>query len=96
MKVTRRRIRFDGACSDWIYFSTPSWTRGSRIRHDIRVCKRTGTITCTCESLTYRGRYLKHGNILELDTGNGCKHVRAVMETFQRILKENIECAISA
>lgn len=84
-----RRIRFDGADSDWIYFSTPSWSRPkSDTVHTIVVCKRTGEIRCTCEDAEYRR---KVGDILEPTGTNCCKHGRSLLDNYRRILENETE-----
>lgn len=88
-----RRIQFDGADPDFMYFSTPSWTRGSRIIHHLTVCKRSGVASCTCENAYFQKR---KGDVLDPESDGPCKHVRRLLQTFARIITERIETAVAA
>ena len=80
-----RRIRFDGADADYIYFATPSWSRPrSDIEHTITICKRTGEIRCTCEDAKCRR---KRGDVQDLDGTNGCKHQRSLLSNYRRLIE---------
>ena len=76
-------IRLDGADSEFVYFSTYSWSRPwSDIRHEIIVDRRKWTIQCSCESATYRrqlGELLGKGPDQQT---NACKHQREVIRWF--------------
>jgi len=89
-----RRIRFDGADSDFMYFSTPSWSRFDvRIRHELHVDKRDGRIGCSCEDAAYRKRF---GNLVPTGNENPCKHATKLAQTCQRIISEGLTQAIAA
>jgi hypothetical protein len=88
-----RRIRFNGADDSFLYFSTPSWTRGSKIVHEIHVDKRTGKINCGCEDGSWRH---KQGDILNRESKEPCKHVQRLCSSFERIIRESLEVAVAA
>jgi len=46
-------FRFDGADSDFIYFTTFSRSRVG-VEHTVVICKRTGILSCTCEDCSFR------------------------------------------
>lgn len=76
-----RRIRIDGNDSDYMYFSTKSWSRpGSDIRHELTIDKRTGQIKCTCENATYRPER-RTADLLDPTTGQvtACKHIQCLL-----------------
>ncbi len=71
-------MSFDGACSDFIYFSALSRSRGGGadpLRHTVAICKRTGFISCTCEDSSYR---TKTARIDERDP-RLCWHSRQIL-----------------
>lgn len=52
-------LSFDGACSDFLYFSALSRSRGGGAEplvHTVVICKRSAVISCTCEDSTYRSK----------------------------------------
>jgi len=89
-----RRIRFDGADHDEMQFSTPSWSRPkSEIRHTITINKRTGDVRCTCEDAVYR---MQHAGFMDENEQQGCKHIRKLLATTNRIRREQLEHVIHA
>lgn len=79
-------IRFDGSDSDFLYFSTPSWSQRG-VRYDIKVCKRSGFIACDCMDSTCRH---KNPNLVPFISGKeserACKHQRLLRESYFDLL----------
>lgn len=79
----RRLITFDGADSDFQYFSTPSWSRpDSEIIHEIVIDKRSGEIRCTCEDAVCRG---KRGDVI-LKAAHVCKHIAELQKHIKAVM----------
>lgn len=81
-----RRIRCDGADSDYIWFSTPSWTRpNSDIRHTITIDKRSGWVRCGCEDAKF---CKKKAYLLDFDAPTGCKHIKSLLSNYRSLLED--------
>ncbi len=91
--VYGRDIHFHGADSDFMYFGTPSWSYRKGIVHEIVISKDTGEILCSCEDCCMRK---KRGNVLDPESKIPCKHIRKLLESMSRIIKEGIETAHNA
>jgi hypothetical protein len=87
-----RALRFDGADSDFMYFSTASRTR-KKLRHTLTVDKRSGICRCSCEDAVCRK---KKGDVLDPNALEVCAHQKALLEAFSRIINEGIETAVAA
>jgi hypothetical protein len=90
--MSTRAIRFHGADDSYLYFSVLSFS-GTGERYEMNVSKQDGSIKCSCADATCRK---KVGDILDRESGVACKHVRRLLGSFERILSEGIEVAISA
>lgn len=65
-------FRHDGTDSDWMHFSTPSWTRPG-IRHDMHIARSDGLIVCECEDCQRRR---KQTHLMVKGNLGGCKHIK--------------------
>lgn len=75
----KEHLWFDGADSDFIYFSVRSRSRGGGgepLRHTVAICKRTGFISCLCEDHLYRCK----GSRIDDPNPYLCYHCRAIMQ----------------
>ena len=79
-----RRIRCDGADPDYIWFSTPSWSRPrSAIVHTITIDKRKGWVRCSCEDATCRK---KKAYLMDVEAPTGCKHIRSLLTHYRSLI----------
>lgn len=78
-----RRFRCVGSDNDFSYWTTPSWSRGSDIIHELMLNNRTLIVEkCTCEDSDYRPeRRLQ--DLREMPPVSGCKHKRKLAEIVQ-------------
>ena len=82
----KEHLWFDGADSDFIYFSVRSRSRGGGsepLRHTVTICKRTGFISCLCEDSQFRCKTSR----IDDASPNLCYHSRAIMQWAGQLTK---------
>lgn len=72
-----------GEDSDCFTWATRSWSgtidpnTGEVLIYELRVCRRTGDMRCSCMDAVCR---LKVGNVLDMDSSYVCKHLRSLVK----------------
>lgn len=79
------KLHFDGADSDYIWFSAPSWS-GTNVEYTISIRKADGVIACTCLDAECRR---KNGWRYDDPDAILCKHAAAVVAWIRRKLNED-------
>lgn len=77
MQVLNRDFQFDGADSDFIYFTARSRSEEEGPTHTVTICKRTGIISCTCKDCMFRKKKYSILNPL----AQRCWHQRRILQS---------------